>query len=161
MSQRFTVVPCVHLLLMSDGKVLLARRSNTGYEDGMWSVPAGHLDGGESVREAAVREAAEEVGISVSVVDVRVEHVMHRRKPREERVDFFATCTAWTGDVRNAEPDRCSELRWADPANLPHDTIAYVRSGIGQTLNGVTYSEFGWEPPAAAADPGERRAGSR
>jgi 8-oxo-dGTP diphosphatase len=152
MSQRFTVVPCVHLLLLSDGKVLLARRANTGYEDGMWSVPAGHLDGGESVREAGAREAAEEIGISVSVVDVRVEHVMHRRKDGEERADFFATLSTWAGDVRNAEPDRCSELTWADPANLPDDTIAYVRSGIGHTLAGVPYSEFGWEQVEVVAD---------
>jgi 8-oxo-dGTP pyrophosphatase MutT (NUDIX family) len=151
--ESFSVVPCVHLLLRSDGKVLLARRHNTGYEDGKWSVPAGHLDGGESVREAAVREAAEEIGVALAVADLRVDHVMHRRKADEERVDFFVTCTSWNGDVRNNEPDKCSELAWADPANLPDDTIAYVRSGIGRTIAGVTYSEFGWEPPRGAEDP--------
>lgn len=144
MPSPFSVRPCVHLLLMSHGKVLLAKRANTGYEDGMWGVPAGHLDGGETVREACVREAAEEVGITLAVADIGVDHVMHRRKPDEERVDFFVTCTRWTGDVHNAEPGKCSELLWADPAKLPTDTIAYVRSAICWTLDGVTYSEFGW-----------------
>ncbi len=142
-THTFSVRPCVHLVLLSDGKVLLARRANTGYEDGMWSVPAGHLDGGETVRAAGAREAAEEVGIHVSEADLRVGHVMHRRKPDEERIDFFATCTTWSGELHNAEPDRCSELRWVDPDDLPADTIAYVRAGIGWTLDGVTYSEHG------------------
>jgi mutator protein MutT len=144
MPSPFSVRPCVHLLLVRGSEVLMARRANTGYEDGRWSVPAGHLDGGETVREACVREAAEEIGIALAVTDLSVDHVMHRRKPDEERIDFFVTCANWTGEVRNAEPDRCSEIRWVDPSDLPQDTIAYVRSGIGWTLDGVTYSELGW-----------------
>lgn len=155
MAQRFMVVPSVHLLLLSDGKVLLARRYNTGYGDGMWSVPAGHLDGGESMREAAVREAAEEVGISVSVADLRVVHVMHRRRPHEERVDFFVTCSRWNGVVRNAEPDKCSELTWSDPEDLPDDTVAYVRHAISGIVEGVTYSEFGWTSSEVATPPSD------
>jgi ADP-ribose pyrophosphatase YjhB (NUDIX family) len=78
-SPRFKVGPAVHLVLIEEDKVLLAKRANTGYEDGKWSVPAGHLDGGESVREATVREAAEEIDIAIEVDDVRFGHVMHRR----------------------------------------------------------------------------------
>ncbi|CAN5269810.1 hypothetical protein BH20ACT3_BH20ACT3_07260 [soil metagenome] len=144
MPQRFTVVPAVHLVLIEHGKVLLAKRANTGYEDGRWSVPAGHLDGGESVREAAVREAGEEIGIALDVEDVRFGHAMHRRSDGEERIDFFVVGDRWKGDVRIAEPDKCSDLTWADPIDLPSDTIPYVRSGIGRTLAGEPYSEFGW-----------------
>jgi 8-oxo-dGTP diphosphatase len=144
MRQRFTVVPAVHLVLVEGGNILLSRRANTGYEDGKWSVPAGHLDGGETVREAAVREAAEEIGVTLSVDDVRVAHVAHRRDEAGERIDFFVTCHRWQGQARNAEPHKCSELRWADPADLPDDTIPYVRCGIGRTLAGEPYSEFGW-----------------
>ena len=58
MSQtRFKLVSAVHLFLIRDDRVLLLRRHNTGYEDGKLSVIAGHLDGGEPVREAMRREA--------------------------------------------------------------------------------------------------------
>ena len=53
----------VYLLLLREGHVLLLRRHNTGYEDGNYSVIAGHVDPGERVTQALVREAAEEAGI--------------------------------------------------------------------------------------------------
>lgn len=43
--------------------MLLLKRANTGHLDGFWSVPAGRLDGGESITAGAVREAYEEVGV--------------------------------------------------------------------------------------------------
>ncbi|MGD8997230.1 MAG: NUDIX hydrolase, partial [Anaerolineae bacterium] len=47
MTERFKLVSAVHLFLVRDGQVLLLRRSNTGYEDGNYSVVAGHLNGDE------------------------------------------------------------------------------------------------------------------
>ncbi|GAK14365.1 NUDIX domain-containing protein [Geomicrobium sp. JCM 19039] len=56
---RFKMVVAVHLFLLKDDHVLLLRRYNTGYEDGKFSVVAGHLDGDERVKEAIAREAKE------------------------------------------------------------------------------------------------------
>jgi mutator protein MutT len=144
MPPRFALVSAVHLLLLDGaGRVLLLRRANTGYEDGNLSVPAGHLDGGETVRQAMVREAAEEIGIHVDVDAVEVAHVMHRRS-NDERIDFFVVCRAWTGEPVNAEPHKCSELVWAAPDDLPDDVIPYVRAGIEHVVAGRTFSEHGW-----------------
>ena len=141
---RFAVVPAVHLLLVRDGQVLLARRANTGYEDGKWSVPAGHLDGDEAVRTAAAREALEEVGVRIALDELDFAHVMHRRNPGEERVDFFVVARSWSGEPTIAEPDKCSELTWVDPAHLPDDVVPYVAAGITAAFSGRPYSEFGW-----------------
>jgi len=44
----------------------------------------------------------------------------------------------------NREPDKCSELSWADLGRLPDDTIPYVRAGIESFRRGVWFQEFGW-----------------
>ncbi len=144
MAARFALVAAVHLLLLDDdGRVLLSRRANTGYEDGMLSVPAGHLDGDETVRQAAVREAAEEIGLALAEDDLTVALTMHRRS-EDERVDFFVVCRSWDGEAENTEPHKCAELVWAAPDRLPDDVVPYVRAGIEHVVAGRHYAEFGW-----------------
>jgi len=111
MRTKFPVT--VHLLFYRDGQVLLLRRFNTGFEDGNYSVPAGHLDGGETVRMAAQRKALEEVGVHIDIKDIDFATVMHR-KSDDERVDFFVHIKTWEGKSFNAEPDKCDELHWCD-----------------------------------------------
>lgn len=141
---RFRVA--VHILLLRGDNVLLVRRCNTGFEDGKLSVVAGHVEPGEAVTQAAVREADEEVGLALSRDRLRVVAVIHR-KSREECVDFFLTYRLEPdeGEPRNQEPEKCSELLWADVTRLPHDTIPYVRAGIDNFTSGRWFQEFGWE----------------
>lgn len=42
----------IHVFLVRDDEVLLLKRFNTGYKDGFWGVPAGHLEADETVWEA-------------------------------------------------------------------------------------------------------------
>jgi 8-oxo-dGTP pyrophosphatase MutT (NUDIX family) len=142
---RFPVA--VHVLLLRGDAVLLVRRCNTGFEDGKLSVVAGHVEPGEAVTQAAVREAFEEVGMVLSRERLRVVGVIHR-KSREERVDFFLAYRL-EGDgaePQNRESEKCSELVWANLGSLPADTIQYVRAGIENFKNGTWFQEFGWEP---------------
>ena len=59
----------VFILLRKEGKILLIRRKGTGYRDGWYSMPSGHLEKGEAISAAAVREAREEVGIRIDPVE--------------------------------------------------------------------------------------------
>lgn len=133
----------VHVFFLRGGSVLLLRRLNTGYEDGNYSVPAGHMDGDETIVEAAIREVREEVGIALSPKDVTVVGTMHRRSD-SERVDFFLVASAWAGEPSNCEPDRCDELRWAPLDALPVNTIPYVRRALENYETGVWFEEFDW-----------------
>jgi len=143
MSPRFRLVSAVHLFLLRQDRILMLRRYQTGYEDGNYSVVAGHLDGDETIAAAAVREAREEVGIELIPVDVRVVGVMHRRSI-DERVDWFVACERWSGKIRNAEPAKCDDLHWADPERLPPNTIPYVRRAIENFRAGRWFDSFGW-----------------
>ncbi len=138
-------MPCsVHLFLFAGDEVLLSQRQNTGYEDGNFSVVAGHVEQGETVLAAMIREAKEEAGIEIELPDLQVVGVMHRRKP-QERIDCFLTATRWSGEVCNTEPAKCSYLGWFDLADLPESMVPYVRAALETYQKGEFFSTFGWE----------------
>lgn len=134
----------VHLLFFQEGKVLLSRRFQTGYRDGFYSVPAGHLDGGETVTRAAIREAREETGLDLDPHDISFACVLHRCED-EERVDFFVRVAHWSGRPVNTEPHKCDDLRWFKLSRLPANLVPYVRQGLQNALLGIPFEEFGWE----------------
>lgn len=140
---RATFPVTVHLLFFHEDQVLLLRRFNTGYGDGQYSVPAGHLDGGETVVDAARREGLEETGVRIEASDLAFSSVVHRRDG-DERVDFFVHVHKWQGEPVNTEPEKCDELRWADVNELPDNVIPYVRKAIQNHCNGIRFDEFGW-----------------
>lgn len=141
MRSKFPVA--VHLFFLQDQQILFLRRFNTGYEDGNYSVVAGHVDAGETVTQAAIREAKEEVGVVLEPNDLQIAHVMHR-KSEDERIDFFIVVRHWVGEITNAEPQKCDDLAWYDLDSLPPNTIPYVSYAIRNVQAGVAYSEFGW-----------------
>ena len=148
--ERFRMLCAVHVLLFRGGETLLLRRANTGYQDGNFSTIAGHLDGGEEVLAAAVREAREEAGITLDPADLRVVEVMHNRGDDAEYIDFFVAAARWEGVIVNAEPHKCAELTWHPLDRLPPNTIPYVRRALENYQRGIWFDSFGW-------DAGERR----
>jgi len=146
---RAAYTTAAHLILTRGQQVLLLRRFNTGWEDGKYSVIAGHLDGAETAMDAMVREAFEEAGVTLRREDLRFVHVMHRRKPHgEEKLDFFFHCDRWGGEIVNAEPHKCDELAWFEIESRPTHMIPYVDHAIRCFQNNVPYSEFGWDEGA-------------
>ncbi len=143
MSERFRLLSAVHLFLLKDDCVLLLRRFNTGYEDGNYSVVAGHLDGDEEVTAAAIREAREEVGIVIAPADLAVVGVMHRRA-EDERIDFFLVASHWAGEIENREPDKCDALAWFLRDQLPENVVPYVRRALDNERAGRWFESYGW-----------------
>jgi len=152
---RFQVVPAAYVFLRrtSDGvdQLLLQLRQGTGYMDGHWAAAAaGHVEAGESVLDAAVREAVEELGITIDPADLLALCAMHRtvapHGPIDERVDFFFECRRWAGTPRTQESNKSADLRWFDLAALPdpvvpheHQVMTALRDG---TLRAVITNGF-------------------
>ncbi len=143
MKNRARVPVTVHLFFFREDQILMLRRFNTGYRDGEYSVPAGHLDGDETVVAAAAREAGEEVGVQIDAEDIAFVSVMHRREG-DERVDFFVRVKKWNGEPSNVEPQKCDDLRWVNVKSLPANTVPYVRKAIQNYFDGIAFDEFGW-----------------
>jgi mutator protein MutT len=136
---RFPVT--VHLFFFRENQILLLCRFNTGFRDGEYSVPAGHLEGGETVMQAAAREGEEEAGVKIQLSDMTFSTVMHRIED-EERVDFFVVVNDWEGEPFNAEPDKCDDLRWVDVNALPMNIIPYVRQALTNHQKGIPFDEY-------------------
>lgn len=142
-SQRFKLIPAVHLFLMRGDQVLLLLRENTGFQDGNYSVIAGHLDGGERVVDALIREAHEEAGITLQPHDIDMLGVMHRQSD-SERIDFFAMASRWRGDITNREPHKCGGLDWHPVDDLPANMVPYVRSALMRFRGNDWFASYGW-----------------
>ncbi len=131
---RFQVVPAAYVLLLRDvegrEQLLLQLRRNTGYYDDHWATAAaGHVEAGESVLEAAAREAAEELGVSIDPDDLEPLTVMHRTGgnglPIDERVDFFFACRRWSGEPTIIEQEKCAGLEWYALDALPNPIVPH------------------------------------
>jgi 8-oxo-dGTP diphosphatase len=129
-TDRFRVVPAVYVLLRRGDEVLLQLRQGTGFRDGYWAVgAAGHVEAGESVLAAGVREAWEEVDVLISEADLVPLCAMHRTegtgRPVDERADFFFTCTRWSGEPRRLEEHKSADLRWFPLGALPEPVVPH------------------------------------
>lgn len=142
-TRRHKVTGDVHLVLVDDNRVLFGQRQNTGYEDGAYHLPSGHLEADESVVTALIREAKEEIGVTIKPEDVRFAHVMHNSSSGG-RVAFFFTVETWEGEPENREPDKCSELYWFPMNKLPDHMIDYCRVALQHIAAASPFSIYGW-----------------
>jgi 8-oxo-dGTP pyrophosphatase MutT (NUDIX family) len=91
-----------------------------------------------------IREAAEEAGIKITLDNLKVVQVMHRRKLDEERIDYFFECKKWCGDVVITEPDKCDKMDWVYIDRLPDNTIDYIREAVKNYKDDIPFSIYGW-----------------
>jgi 8-oxo-dGTP diphosphatase len=138
---RHRVVPAVFLIFRDGDNVLLLRRANTGYMDGSYSLPAGHLDGNEPAIVAACREALEEVGAEIAPEDLRLVHIMHEMAEGHERINLGFEVQRYGGTLRNMEPHKCDELRWVSADELPANTVPQVVAIFEKIRNSEVYSD--------------------
>jgi mutator protein MutT len=144
MSNHHKVYVAAYLVLKRDNQIFLLRRANTGYEDGKYGLPSGHVEKDEQPSIAAIREAKEEVGIDALPEDISFVHAMHRLDyggTDMEYDDFFFLCEKWSGEPSNMEPEKCDECGWFPIDNLPPNTMPYTKQAIEDIQKGKFYRE--------------------
>jgi 8-oxo-dGTP pyrophosphatase MutT (NUDIX family) len=139
------ILPSVNIFIVSGNKLLLSRRQNTGWLDGHLCAPGGHVEEGETPRQAIIREVSEELGAIILEKDLEFLCVAVRNTGTREYVAYEFTLHDEGYIFKNTEPDRCSELVWVDLQNLPDDVISDFRAIIERGLvGGEHYLELGY-----------------
>ena len=148
--ERFKLMPAACVILKKDNQILLHKRQNTGFQDGTYSIIGGGVDGNETVRQAAIREIKEEIGVNVKKEDLKIIHVLHTKSerpddPSGECVVFFFETEKWDGEPKNMEPEKHECIKWFDVNNLPENLMPTGKQILDKVKEGDFYSEFGWD----------------
>ena len=135
-----------HVFLLHSGSVLLVRRSNTGFKDGSYGPVGGHLESGETIQQAAIRECHEEIGVIIKSEDLKIIGVTHYNSSAGagQGIDFFLIAKKWEGEpFLKAE---CDDMQWCPIDDLPQKIMPFVKRAIEHhLLKGVWFDEIGWE----------------
>lgn len=147
---RFSVpVAVVVLIIMEDDgrrEVLLQRRQNTGFGDGMWDFAcSGHVEEGESLTSACVRECREELGIVCRQEDLNLFTIIYKRDGELTYLNPYFELKKFCGTPDIKEPVKCSELRWFPFDCLPENLLPDRREALDAFINGVPLIEYGWD----------------
>lgn len=109
----------VFIVLQRGHEICFFQRANTGWLDGYYSIAAGGVEEHETLLEAAVREAKEELGIAIDVQHLQLVHTVHCLTDGDEWLGHFFAVTRWTGEPRINEPDKHDNLVWATLVEPP------------------------------------------
>lgn len=132
-----------YVIMRQAGKLAFVLRENTSWKNGYYSLPAGRVEKGESAIDGAIREAKEEVGVTISRSALRHLLTVHRHD-NEDWLDVYFEATSWDGELTNTEPHKHSAAVWLNEADLPSNIIEPQAHALKQIAAGNTYADFGW-----------------
>ncbi len=143
---RLQVIPSVFVAAIKDGDVLLLRRHNTGWIDGSFDLPAGHLEDQEKLRDGAIRELKEETGLVANPKDLFLIHVyQNHHNPKLPHYGYIFATKKWQGEPKITEPHKCNEMGFFPLAKLPKETAPYIKAAL-KDLNSTRVSDSYWPP---------------
>jgi 8-oxo-dGTP diphosphatase len=105
-------------ILNDKNEILFLKRKGSHGSD-TWCLPGGHLEFGESFLENAIRETREETDLDVKSVEIIGTTNDFFKEEQKHYVTVFMKATAWHGESRIMEPERCAEMAWFDLNRLP------------------------------------------
>jgi len=120
-------------IIVDGGQVLLVRR-RVAEGELSWQFPAGEVEPDETPEDAAVRETAEETGLTVSAA----KRLGERVHPNTGRTMVYVACQVGSGSARVGDEEELAEVSWADRAvlkeRIPYPFYGPVQDYFDATL---------------------------
>ncbi len=116
------------LIVNDKGMLFLSQRGvKAKNERGLWEFPGGSVEFGERLADALRREMREEYGIEITVgelLDV-TDHILPEE--RQHWVSPTFICRIISGEPRILEPEKCAEIGWFAPDEMPEGLTMITR----------------------------------
>jgi len=111
----------VTLLFLRQNNQLLLAMKKRGFGVGKWNGVGGKVEPGETIRDAAIRECREEIGVTPSNLRLmgRMQFLL-ADQPNFEHDGFIFDTTTWAGTPRETDEMR---PQWFDIADIPYDSM--------------------------------------
>ncbi|MFG2120753.1 NUDIX domain-containing protein [Streptomyces sp. NPDC048710] len=133
-----SLVPAASAVVVDDsGRILLQRRS----DNGMWALPGGAMNIGESLPDCAVRETREETGLDVEIVGIVGTYTNPRHvfayDDGEVRQEFSICFLAQPVAGHLAVSEESTDVRWFEPAEVDAlPMVTSIRKRVNDWRNG-------------------------
>jgi ADP-ribose pyrophosphatase YjhB (NUDIX family) len=143
----------VALILRKNDEIFLYKRNIVGkIAYGSFALPGGTVEFHETIKQAACREAAEELGITINEKDLVTVHIQRIREKYDKITNqiqqilmlYFVEVIKWEGELQNLEPHKHSDLGWFEIDNLPQNLFSLNASALHDIKHGTFCSEHGW-----------------
>lgn len=146
MKERFKFRSAVYIIVKRDDDILILKRKNSGYMDGYYSLVAGHVDGNETLKQAAIRELKEEANIIVQEKDLELKVVCHRKNPQPigEYLDFLFEVKNYEGEINNNEPHKAGDMHFCNINEIPKNTVPFIKKALNCYKNDINYMTEGF-----------------
>jgi mutator protein MutT len=125
-------------VMKRDNQYFLMQRANTGFRDGFYTLPSGHVEMGESPSAALQREVKEEAGVDIDPSNITFVHAMYNT---DRYADYYFLISGWKGEPTNAEPEKCSGTRWASLDELESEIVPKVAIALEHIEKNIPFSE--------------------
>ena len=137
----------VNLILEREGKILMIYRQNTKVYNNAYALPAGKVEKGESLKQNIIREAKEEIGITLHPDNITLAVTLWADYKNEagehiEDVGFFFKATKFEGEPINAEPHKHGYVKWIPLNEIPENTLPFTKVALDAYRQGREYVEY-------------------
>ena len=141
---REEFLSAIYMIIKNEkGEILFQRRCGSKLWPDFLGLPAGHVDKGEDVYQALVREAREELNIDINVKNIEDTFVVNRiNKNLKPYYDVYFVIKNYKGIIKINEPNKCQELKWVLLDNMPEDVIEFEKIVLDNYEKGIKFSSI-------------------
>ena len=139
---REEFLSAIYMIIKNEkGEILFQRRCGSKLWPNFLGLPAGHVDKGEDVYQALVREAREELNIDINDKNIEDTFVVNRiNKNLKPYYDVYFVIKNYKGIIKINEPNKCQELKWVLLDNMPDDVIEFEKIALTNYKKGIKFS---------------------
>ena len=130
----------VRLILEYNGMVLLMKQ--TTENGGKYTLVGGTVEDHEFAKASLIRESKEEADIKLKPENLKLVHVLHKKKGQKSRVVMYFKSNNWKGEPNALEYKKFKKVAWFPLDKLPVNMSPTVKHVFKRYKEGATYSKF-------------------